>query len=258
MAEVIFTHPLITNRDGSLLALTTDVRPDSIIWSYGLNTMNYDTYGGEVVQILSMYIDDMTIAGTTSSYSKMEQVYAWFLQYMQLASQSGHFQSTPVTFSYPHRGWTFEILPRSLPSFQYGLEVVTPTWTVQAAVQESPADVKDLIMENAVFTGMATQGGFDPFGKATAEIGYIEDNPWSGPVGKDYDADSASITSLANTFQDFISSWNNGDNKYLNADTSKPAWLGSTKTTKDATKAKTVLGSIGRGLNDVGDILSGK
>ena len=46
MAEVKlkFSHPKMDD-------LFVPVKPNEISWSYGLNTANYSTYGGEVIQI---------------------------------------------------------------------------------------------------------------------------------------------------------------------------------------------------------------
>lgn len=184
--EVIFEHPAMSD------ALVLHVKPNQIIWSYGLNTANFPTYGGEVVQVLSMYVDDLNITGEVSTYRDIERIYKWFLAYMQKATQgrisNEGYDSRPIKMKYPHRGWEFSILPKSLPSFKYGTKVVAPTWEIQAAVSEFDDDFEDSILSEQEFVGAAAEGGFDPFGTVTAEIGFMEQNPWSAPTTKQYKA----------------------------------------------------------------------
>jgi len=229
-AKIIFSHPTQALPD-----LKLSVNPDSIVWSYGLNTQNYQTFGGEVVQILSMFIEDMTITGTISSYSKMETIYQWFVSYMQLATQgkTQAYDTTPVTFEYPARGWKFLIQPKSAPGFRYGKDVVAPTWSISAAVVESPESFEQLIKTEA--QAQVDDPSFKPFGTATARIGFHQFNPWTTPnTGKAYKAgatqDYYSELSGANgPYNSFIKSWLPGSSgaaatEALGANWSKPAY----------------------------------
>src|ERR1700756_3668718 len=94
MAVCIFHHDFISPD------LYVQTGADNINWTYTLNTQRYPTYGGEVVQILSCFIDTLTITGTLPriqsrdqgaprSDAGMEDIYQYFLQYMQIASQGG-------------------------------------------------------------------------------------------------------------------------------------------------------------------------
>ena len=184
MNQITFSHPAVSSKLGDLII---GVKPDQIVWSYGLNTANYSTYGGEVVQILSMYVEDMVINGTVGSYAELERIYTWFIAYMQEATQ-GHgstqgtgYDTRPVKMTYHQRSWNFDIYPKALPGFRYGREVVAPVWTLTAAVSEFPENFEDSVLSNREFAGIASEGGFDPFGTVTAEIGFNDDNPFSRP-----------------------------------------------------------------------------
>lgn len=239
--KIIFSHQ-------GLPDLKIDVNPDQITWSYGLNTMNYPTFGGEVVQILSMFIEDMTISGTVSSYTKMESIYKWFVLYMQLSTQ-GHgtkskklpFDTTPVSFYYPARGWKFLIQPKAAPGFRYGKDVVAPTWSVQAAVVESPESFDQLIKSEAEINAMQDPA-FKPFGTATAEIGFNEFNPWTTPnTGKKYKAGAVEdyldeLSGPNGPFNSFMKSFLETSSgraavEALGTNSSKPAFLASTNQT---------------------------
>ncbi len=169
--EIIFSHPSVRiqqqNSEGSLQPLgftatqsvvysdggfgagsqlAIQIRPNQLMWSYGLNTQSYPTHAGEVVQVLSTYVDNMTISGDIRTYSDMELIYKWFIAYMTQATQglkgapmlSNEFRynETPVLMQYPHRSWSMYIRPLSLPTLTYGTDVVVPNWQMEAAVVE--------------------------------------------------------------------------------------------------------------------------
>jgi hypothetical protein len=216
--SVIFSHPLVSKAKGDLV-LT--VNPYEVVWSYGLNTANFPTYGGEVVQILSMYFDDMSISGQVRSYGDIERIYEWFALYMQVAAQgnkgNGSFDSQPVTFKFPDRSWEFRIYPKALPGFKYSRDTVAPTYAITAAVLEpelqTEQDFRDLIINEAQFLAMAGKD-FDTFGKATAAIGFTEDNPFSGPTSQAF-SKPGSLDSgnkaAGDFFTQLIPSWLSGD-----------------------------------------------
>lgn len=231
MANVSFSHPLMAQ------PLLIDTNPDQIVWAYGLNTSVYPTYGGEVVQILSVYFDDMTVSGTVGTYAELEAIYSWFIAYMQYATQGRDqpsFDQQPVTFLYPERGWSFQIWPKALPGFRYGRDVVAPTWKLVAAVKEPDATVADQIKNLAAFNA-SKAGKLATFGKATADFGATGDltsNPWASP-----DADpalrgqtmsaylAAQTKQLADTFNGFVGDFTNGNIDKLPgfSDVSQPA-----------------------------------
>lgn len=156
-------------------SLVIDLGMDQIQWGYKLNTHTIPTYGGEVVQILSAYIEDMTIAGTCGTYREMESIYRWFLTYFQSVTQTGGFNGDPVHFTYPHRGWSFDLQPTQLPGFRYSTDTVAPQWQLQAFVHEGP----DLLpkLTEAELEKFAGEG----FGVINGDIGYDPDNPFSTP-----------------------------------------------------------------------------
>src|SRR5208282_3335255 len=67
--------------------LIVDTGADEISWGYALNVPKIPTYGGEVIQILSAYIEDMSISGMVRTYSKTEEIYSFFMEYFIIASQ---------------------------------------------------------------------------------------------------------------------------------------------------------------------------
>jgi hypothetical protein len=182
MAALQFTHPSMEQ------ALNVNVAPNAIQWSYGLNVENFNTYGGEVIQILSAFIDDMTITGNVESYRQLEDIYSWFIIYAQVATVgfngSGKFDVHPVQMYYNERGWHFQIYPTGAPGFKYGRDIVSPEWSLKASVVDPAQAVIDAIMDQAAIEAATNLTG-EPalFGKATGEIGFEEHDPFSDPEG---------------------------------------------------------------------------
>lgn len=176
MPAIIFEY----SRNTSAPSLTVNTGANEISWAYNLNTQTYPTYAGEVVQVLSTNIDLLTIEGEVGSYEKMEQIYRWFLFYIQDATQgvgqSQGFNEDPMTMKYPHRGWSMQIQPISLPGLQYGRDVVVPRWQVQAHILEPDPDQVRLTIDQAL-------PEMSEFGRLTADIGYREQSPYSDPLG---------------------------------------------------------------------------
>jgi hypothetical protein len=81
--QLLFQHELV--RGGEPLVVETGM--DEVEWSYNLNVAEFPTYGGEVVQILAVYIDDLMINGTIASYSELESIYGFFMEYFTVATQ---------------------------------------------------------------------------------------------------------------------------------------------------------------------------
>lgn len=177
--NLLFSHPQV----GSI---SVDTGMDEIGWSYNLNTANFPTYGGEVVQILSVYIDDLYIKGTIRNHEDLEIIYNFFANYMLIATQGskgiGDYNQEPMTMTYSARQWSFSIQPISAPGFTYSLETVAPEWQLQAHVVDNTPDVdalKQLVVaqvlngednQNFALTGIISPASGDP-----------SQNPFSAP-----------------------------------------------------------------------------
>lgn len=225
MPEITFHHPIVSNKlEKGDLVISTGA--DQISWGYNLNTQTFPTYGGEVVQILSAYTDDITVTGTIRSYRKMEEIYDWFLTYMQIASQGYDttpgregdktaYNQQPIVMEYPIRGWKFKIQVTSLPGFKYGLEVVAPTWQIVAHVVDDDPEVSS-INEAAAVSGLQS---------LHAGIGYNPDDPFSDPFATNatdgvskIDSDRKSGQSLRELYDNAADYFSGLIPKYLDGD----------------------------------------
>jgi hypothetical protein len=228
--QLIFEHEQVGG-----LSIWTGM--DAIEWGYGLNTANFNTYAGEVIQILSVFIDDLTIEGTMRTYAEVDAFYDFFLTYLQVATQGDRlnpirgqssYNQKPMRFKYPHRGWEFEIIPTATPGLRYGREVVAPTWQLNAHVVDDTGDVKqvsELIREEVE---LQTERG-EEFG-LEGKIRFIEDNPFSDPVtrkkGKFVPLElDESFKEISDWYTNLIPSYLEGDfEQLIGSASSKPAF----------------------------------
>lgn len=204
-SKITFWHPAIGYLD-------TDYGVNDISWSYNMNVQRYSTYGGEVIQILSVFVEDITIIGQVATYAQMELLFSYFATYMEIASQgngpvtpqdtnnpaaaiaqtvgnsgSGQGQATdtrynefPLNLKYPERGWNFYIQPKDMVGFRYGREQIAPEWEITAAVYDlDPNSTLEDELKQAIATSMV-----DPtsWGNITASSDDAEFNI-SGQIG---------------------------------------------------------------------------
>lgn len=215
--RVIFNHP-----ECGYLIVNTGL--DQISWGYTLNTANYPTYGGEVVQILSCYIEDLRLQGTLTSYEDLEIVYGYFLTFINNASADGVRNETPMKFYYEERGWEFDIFVKNAPGYRKGRDVVAPEWMIEAHIVDHAADadkLSDLIVSEAAIK-VATNSD-ENFG-LEGKIRYVDDNPFSDPQtkkGKDF----SQFDSVVDTYTKLLPSYLDGSFSETFADIgSKPAF----------------------------------
>lgn len=184
--HLLFQHESVNG--GEPLVVLTGM--DEVSWAYVLNVAEFPTYGGEVVQILSCYIDDLSIEGTIRQYGEAEAIYSYFMKYFANATQGNSatstdkYNQTPMIMEYGHRGWRFEIQPLETPGFLYSTETVAPKWMMKAHMVDKTPDVSKL--ENLVVSELEykerTSG--EPFslkGLISPESGNPAQNPFIAP-----------------------------------------------------------------------------
>lgn len=181
MAEVIFEH----KRLGRPLIIDTGMNEAS--WGYNMNVAKFSTYGGEVVQILSVYIDNMKIGGFVRTYKKVERIYTFFMRYFSIATQGpsanasaeNKFEQTPMVMRYPERGWTFHIQPLHAPAFEYSFETVAPKWELEAHIVDRGINAESL----KTYVGAAAAAELKKFGelKLSGELSPISGDPANNP-----------------------------------------------------------------------------
>jgi hypothetical protein len=228
---VSFIHPDVNN--GNPLSIATGM--NEIEWGYRLNTQRFPTYGGEVVQILSCFIDDLTVIGDVATYDKLESIAKYFVSYFQQVTQTGRFTIEPMRMLYHERNWNIAIRPKEFPGFQYGRDVVVPRWQLKAAVvepehEDDSGDISQYILGELEKRALDAKGlDMDAFAKLDATIGYIAENPFSNPFpnSKSFDKSKTNeaLGELADYFTNLIPSYSQGNFPDLINDGSKPLFL---------------------------------
>jgi hypothetical protein len=214
--QITFTHSI-----GDLQVFTGI---NEIEWGYNLNVARFPTYGGEVVQVLSCFIDDLTVGGHLQTYEAMEKLYGYFVEYISQASQgkagvNGRFNQEPIVMSYDHRNWKFHIIPTALPGFRYGSAVVVPEWRLQAHVldQDAPEDLTDAIVTEAQIKEHveSTDPNFDQAFGLEGKIRFVDENPFSDPwtdAGTSFNVERKKrFDELADWYTSLLPSYMKGD-----------------------------------------------
>lgn len=233
MPEIRLWHETVSDRLGKGV-LVVDTGLNDVRWGYHLNTSVTPTYGGEVVQILSAFIDDLYVRGETSSYAEMEDIAEWLIAYFEVATQgqstaqsgSLSYNEQLVFVSYPARGWNFTVKPINLPNIRWHRDVVVPTYEIQAAVVEPDPQMTTLTIDGAV-------KGLD---EIPAGLGYLDANPFSNPFpvadgknkavdGFDPNETRKAYDQAADWYNGLIPSYMKGEFGTLSEDVSKPAFL---------------------------------
>jgi hypothetical protein len=161
--------------------------PYNVNWSYNLNTNIIDTYAGQVVQVLSVKIDRLTIEGQladgprgrnrdgdrlvqrdldaqfsySGTYVGLHGMTEFFREYFALVSQGqdkevvGQFRQVPMSVNYDveakpdSRHWP-GIIPVSFPSFRRANDNFAPMWKIEAYVWEADRTVHQALHKQAL------------------------------------------------------------------------------------------------------------
>ncbi|QGJ94907.1 minor tail protein [Gordonia phage RedWattleHog] len=127
---------------GKVLQLRTN--PNSIRWTYTLNTKVEETYGGRVVQILSANMDDLVVTAEAGrgGWDYLYRV-ATFMRDMMFDQRQG---GAPGIFSYPNRGWEMTVYAVNFP-FKDNWNEVAREFTLRFKIQE---DVSGVIQSDSI------------------------------------------------------------------------------------------------------------
>ncbi len=125
MALASITH------DGGSYTFRTN--PNQINWTYNLNKAVDDTYGGRVIQLLSVNMDNLIVTADAGGggWPHLERTILFFRDLLVSQRQSGR----PAIFEYPTRGWKFSIYALSMPMAD-AYDQVRREFTMNFKIQE--------------------------------------------------------------------------------------------------------------------------
>lgn len=124
--------------------------PNSITWEYNLRTNIEETYGGQVVQVLSANIDNLKVTADAGrgGWPYLESV-ALFFRDMLYDQREG--RGEPGVFRYPTRGWELKVYALNFP-FKDSVQDVLKEFTLNFRVQE---DVTGIVSSSLIESEMA-------------------------------------------------------------------------------------------------------
>lgn len=136
------------SHQGKTLRFRTN--PNSITWDYNLKTNVEETYGGQVVQVLSANIDNLRITADAGrgGWPYIESV-ALFFRDMLFDQREG--RGEPGVFRYPGRGWELKVFALNFP-FKDSVTDILKEFTLSFRVQE---DVTGIVTSSLIETEMA-------------------------------------------------------------------------------------------------------
>lgn len=111
------------------------VNPEEVRWNFKMKVADQAAVGGKVVQILGVTMSDITVGGRYVPDPRFGDTEPWqqaerFRQYIkEQARQYAESPSAPpVRFTYPPRGWDFEVYIKSITPYTNDVEDFSPTW----------------------------------------------------------------------------------------------------------------------------------
>jgi len=129
---------------GSLAGVPFDLDPESIAYHFDIKASATNTVGGRVVQVFGTKISNLLVTGSfgLGGVEAQQAFLARMISLMQGQEGSlgpGGFwqEAQPVVFSYPPRGWNFEVFvlaytqPGSNSSIVLDNEIINPQWTLE-------------------------------------------------------------------------------------------------------------------------------
>jgi hypothetical protein len=185
--------------------ITLYLSPNNVSWDYNLKTSVINTYGGQVVQILGVSIDNLTIEGFFGSEgmwgfntdsrgnfvnerfnnsdiktwkdgkmaSGLYQLSEWFKMYFYRITQAGNFNKEYMVFKYPHMGWEWNIRPLDFPRIRFANDELLPQWRITCDF------IEDL---QSNFTQEVTKSAKSALGRMRNNVGFSEFIEWSTPI----------------------------------------------------------------------------
>ncbi|AEQ21030.1 conserved hypothetical protein [Rhodococcus phage E3] len=122
--------------------------PNSIRWTYTVNTKVDETYGGRVIQILSVKVENLTVTADCGmgGWPYMMEVATQFRDL--LVNQRG---GAPAVFSYAPRGYKLGCYATAMP-FKDAWDAVAREFTMTFKVQE---DISGLVTSSSMSAELA-------------------------------------------------------------------------------------------------------
>lgn len=222
-----FTYVGVDKKPRSITLL---VPPTGISWNYSLRTKIEDTYGGQVIQILGVQIDNFKLSGyiptgiwgrdndyideSNLSYAYFEgannahkngimHVANFFRDFFAHKSQ-GSFMTDNMQFSYPHYGWvgpekSIKIIPYEFPRVRVANDEILPEWEMECSLVE---------FLSSHFVSKATTAAKNQLNYLPSGIGFAKFIEWSDPTATTDISIVEEAKSLGASYANFVKEFN--------------------------------------------------
>ena len=133
------------------------LNPDTVSWDYSENVFSQDTLGGRVVQLLSVSLNGMTVAGRAGNRGELQ------LLAKNMKEIMGFHVSTlqPVEFKVPSRNWNFMVYVQAMPQLSWEVASTSYPYQLQLLVEEDLNGVKTHEINAEVLKRLASGIGYD-------------------------------------------------------------------------------------------------
>jgi len=128
---------------GSLGGQPFDLDPESIAYHFDIKASATNTVGGRVVQVFGTRISDLIVTGSfgLGGWEAQQNFLAKVITTMEgqqgtLGAGGFYNGAAPIVFSYPPRGWNFDVYlleytqPGGSTSVVLDNEIINPQWTL--------------------------------------------------------------------------------------------------------------------------------
>src|SRR5260370_19744182 len=117
-------------------AIAFRIDPEQIGWNWQILTNRVDTIGGQVIQVIGAWLDDVTVEGSFGqdhstpdgeSWRQAEAFLKLITALMEFQSRDSAQQSlthVPAVFTYPLKGWRFQVYVKDFSDADGGGSVV--------------------------------------------------------------------------------------------------------------------------------------
>lgn len=126
---------MATSHKMTLGGLPLRVNPEEVRWNFTMKTADQAAVGGKVVQILGVTMSDITVKGKYSPDRSKGDREAWqqaerFRQRMKTLARAASDDPTapPLRFTYPPRGWDFDVFIKSISPYTLTAETLAIPW----------------------------------------------------------------------------------------------------------------------------------
>lgn len=133
---------------GTAQTIALPYNPNNVTWNYNLNRQVIDTYGGRVIQILSVSTQQMTFIGDAGSRTKLMYLYSELkkMQVNQIQSKASATLVIPASFA--ENGTITQTV--YIDTINLGIDYTTVTHPYQIIFQVEDNSVTDQLITNSL------------------------------------------------------------------------------------------------------------